>query len=123
MKPILKGIYTTGMDDLGSFGPEDPARVATVIRLLIGPDLEQGAEAFDVTICTLKWLEQELEQEGYLMITRRLIVSYWQTDLVKEAVEKILSSPSLISETWREIAQKLSTISHWEFEDYRESLK
>jgi Immunity protein 8 len=123
MKPVLKGIYTTEMDEFESFSPQDPARVATVMRLMIGPDLEQGAEAFDVTICTQKWLEEQLEPTGYFMITKKLVVSYWQADPIKRAVEKILSSPSFISETWQEIARKLSTISYWEFEDYRESIK
>jgi len=119
MRPIVREICTVAHEDLESFRPGDPANFETVVRMMIGPEGEQGSESFDISVCTPSWLEDQCQQSGYFFPQRRLVVSHWNPNHIKEFISKRIST--MTAESWKDLAAKISEFSHWEFKDYRET--
>lgn len=63
MKAVIKSIYSSDLDT-GTYQPVDPFDDGQWIRLLIGPDAGLGEEAFDVLVCTTRWLAREVDRDG-----------------------------------------------------------
>jgi hypothetical protein len=101
--------------DIKSFQPEDPGYFALDIRLRIGPEESASADDFDVRVCTPRWLGDTVH--GARWGRHLLIVDKYDLGTIEEFISFYVSS--CYGEDWDSIAEKLSRVFRWEFEDYR----
>lgn len=85
--------------------------------MLIGPADSPGEESFDVTVCSPTWLESECERDQFVVGRHHLIVAYYDFTNVQNLLYKLVDRCR--GDSWHEIAEKLSRLAFWEFEDYR----
>jgi hypothetical protein len=116
MHPVIRHIGLINGDDLEDFQPKAPDNFSVEARVVIGPSDGPGEESFDVSICTVAALEEEMQLRGFAFIRRRLLIGSWKPDLVREAIHRRIST--ITGDSWQEIANKLSEFSAWEFENY-----
>lgn len=118
MKSVLKGIRSLEIeDDLNNYWPEDPQIFGSWVRVIIGPDDQEGAEFFDMLVCTPKWLQSEVEKKGVLSGKGTIILDEYDYDKIILFIKNQLND--CCAEDWAGITQKLSLISFWEYEDYK----
>ena len=84
---------------------------------MVGPRGGGGEESFDINVCTLQWLEEQIDREGFVFGTHRLFVKTYDTLQIKKLITKFIERYS--GACWREVAEKISRIARWEFEDYK----
>ena|SRR5437764_15008385 len=116
----VKGIYTAEMDELERYVPEFRDEFSVWLRVLVGPRGTEGEESFDVNVCTPRWLERRVHQEGFVIGTHRLIVSTYDPAQIRTVLVKLIEGHS--GDTWAEVAHKVGTIGLWEFEDRHAAL-
>jgi len=118
MKALLKKIHSLEIeDDLNSYWPADPDVFGSWIRAMIGPDDEEGAEYFDMLICTPRWLQGEVEKNDVFLGKGMIIINEYDYDKIIAFIKKQITDCH--ADDWLGIAQKLSRISFWEYEDYQ----
>lgn len=114
MKAELK---TLGNDlcDLDVYFPEEIDNFIMSLTLTIGPVSEVGSNYFYVRVCTPEWLckHQWLPE---LMRHTLLVRKYDLGEITKTITDYI---DQCEGKDWMEIAQKLSRVFAWEYEDYQ----
>jgi hypothetical protein len=83
---------------------------------MFGPKGTKGEESFDFTICTPQWFSERYDGEIILGLHHLIVPSYDYTKIV-EFISKFASG--CFGKDWKEVAQKLSRLGSWEFEDYQ----
>lgn len=113
MRAIIKGI-SHDIYDVDTYSPNDLEKFCLNFRLLIGPDCSTGADNFDLSVCTPKWLEATLwdPQWGRGM----LIVQRYDFAVIREQAQIYVDG--CVGECWQEIATQLSRVFLWEYEGY-----
>ncbi|WP_407321437.1 immunity 8 family protein [Dickeya ananatis] len=118
MKVELKALRSLEIEDsLINYWPDDPLNFGSWIRAMIGPDNQDGAESFDILICTPLWLQKELSTNKVLSGKGVLILSEYDYDEIVNFLEKQIATCH--SENWSDVALRLSRIGFWEYEDYQ----
>jgi Immunity protein 8 len=120
MKAKMRAIWTTSMDHLDLHTPKDPEHFCIAVRAMVGPEGGKGEESFDIDVCTPKWLEEACQSEGFVVGRHYLIVTKYDVTQLKSVITSLVESCE--GDSWREVAEKVSRIGHWEFEDYRHYL-
>lgn len=118
MRAEIKSLYSLDIDDLSKYNPSDPESFYFLLRLIAGPESEVGEESFDIQVCTPKWLLENHKVEEIIIGRHYLIVMEYNYDRLFRFISKFCSSCE--GDTWTEVAEKLSRLGYWEFEDYRE---
>lgn len=117
MRAVLKGMRSLELEEpLEKYCPDDPVNFGTWIRLMIGPENSTGSESFDILVCTPDWIKVQYEIERAIWGRHMLIVLEYNFDLIKTEVNHYIENCT--GSDWGVIAQKLSRIGKWEFEDY-----
>jgi hypothetical protein len=116
MHAKIKGICGIDGGDLTIYRPSESDRFAVVLRLLVGPSSGEGEESFDVSVCTPSWLDAECERTGFVLGRHYLIVRSYDFEFIRRTLIK--SVERYRGATWQEVADKVSRIGYWEFEDY-----
>lgn len=118
MKALLKELRSLDIeDDLLFYWPDDPEVFGSWVRAMIGPDNEEGAEYFDMLICTPKWLALEAEKKDVFWGKGMIIINEYNYDKILALIKKQIADCH--ADDWPEIAQKLSRFSFWQYEDYQ----
>jgi len=100
--------------DLDSL-PRGP--VSTIlIQMMIGPAGAPGEESFDVVVCSADALARKASEVGPVIGRHYLIIESWDPELVLGFLRR--SVEALDEPTWVALAEKISRIGRWEFEDY-----
>lgn len=114
MEAELKGIASL----FGDFLPDEyiPAESSFYVSLSlrIGVKCENGADYFDVHICSMDWLKENISQPRLLRHTI-IVEKYDFREILNIILEYINKSKG---DSWTEISSKLSRYFYWEFEDY-----
>jgi hypothetical protein len=113
----VKGISTWEGDHLELHVPKDQQKFCLLVRAMVGPRGGEGEESFDMNVCTPQWLEEQVEREGFVFGTHRLFVKAYDTAQIKKLITKFIERYS--GDSWREVAEKISRVARWEFEDYK----
>jgi hypothetical protein len=113
----VKGIFTWEMDDLERYVPQDPEKFCVLVRAMVGPRGNEGEESFDINVCTPEWLKDQVQREGFVIGVHRLFVNTYDAARIKKLITKLIERYS--GDSWRDVAEKISRIGHWEFEDYK----
>lgn len=77
-----------------------------------------GEESFDVTVCSPEWLAERCREQGFVVGRHHLVVDEFNVGAVLDTLSKLVQNCH--GETWQEVAEQVSRIGYWEFEDYRE---
>ena len=116
MKALLKRIHSPDVPDLRTYRPHDPSKFGFLLQLMIGPDAEEGAESFDLLVCTPAWLIEQHESGDVVWGRHHVIVFKYDLDRLLSAVRAYCDQCE--GDTWREVALQVGRIAKWEFEDY-----
>ena len=109
-----------GGDLLEHFWPDDEECFYVFLTIGIGVKGEEGADNYDIMVCTPSWLNNQL-YEGHAKWGRhKLIMKKFDPDLIrKEVNKKILEiSERFDCDDGVTFSEKMSRYAHWEFEDY-----
>lgn len=118
MVPQVKSISTSEGNHLEAYTPEDKQKFCVIVRVIVGLAGGQGAESFDITVCTPQWLGEQVEREGFVLGLHHVFVKTYDPAQIKKLITKWIERCS--GKTWQEVAQKISRIGYWEFESYTE---
>jgi hypothetical protein len=116
MKAKIKSFHSVDVDDLWNFNPDNPDNFSFVLELMVGPDNEKGAESFDIQVCTPKWFLTHLKKDDVVAGRHFLIVLEYNFENLFNKIKELIEM--CIGNDWNEVAQKVSRIGFWEFEDY-----
>ncbi|ANS45004.1 immunity 8 family protein [Serratia inhibens] len=116
MKAILRGIWVDSPDfSLENYKPEEKDCFILLVNLKIGPENEEGTNYFYLNVCTPEWLCKH-HWLPELMRHTLLVRKYDLDEIIKTITDYIAQCEG---NDWMEIAQKLSRVFAWEYEDYQ----
>ena len=118
MRAEIKRLFSSDVEDLEHFVPPDPTTFSVVIRLMAGPQGGDGEESFDFVVCSPSWLETTVNGDEPLLLRHKLLMRSFDFAMLRKFVERFVRGCE--ADSWDELADKLSRLGHWEFEDYRE---
>ena len=99
--------------------PSDGDEFGVVVTAYLGPADGEGADLFELKVCTPGWLAETVATpQGFAFLRHHLVVERWDEGLVERAVRDLCVRNE--GDDWKEVATKLSRYAYWEFEDYRE---
>jgi hypothetical protein len=104
--------------DLHTYAPTKAADVGILVQIMVGPAEGPGEESFDVVVCTPRWLERRVREEGPLLGRHHVVMEEY--DAARMRIFLTEEIESLEAPTWPELASKIGRIGKWEFEDYQE---
>ena len=102
--------------DLKTFLPENSKCFSLTIFLRIGANNSQGADNFEVDVCTPEWLKKNVWEPCWGR--HFLIVHEYNLADIERYIQSYVAKCE--GDTWSAIAEKLSRVFAWEFEDYYE---
>ncbi|SAL03725.1 immunity 8 family protein [Caballeronia ptereochthonis] len=114
MYAVVKAISNDEFDPK-TFAPENPSCFYLTLRIRIGLSETSGADDFEVCVCTPQWLEQttfEPRWGRHLLIVREFS---WSS--IEQRIRDYVAECD--GNDWQAIANKLSKVFAWEFEDYQ----
>ncbi|MFC0179762.1 immunity 8 family protein [Thorsellia kenyensis] len=114
MKILLKSISSIDHDPR-VYLPDDKNNFRIVLNLSIGMADSNGADYFDLFVCTPEWLCNN--QWVPELMRHTLLVRKYDLDEITETINKYIEICTC--DTWTKTAQKLSRYFAWEYEDYQ----
>lgn len=114
----VKHLHSSDIDDLEKYRPEKDDYFCVSIQVMYGVENGEGAESFQVGVCSPAWFEQELQGADIIDGRHYLIVNKFNYQEIRDFF--VSFGNSCTGETWDEVAEKLSQIGYWEFEDYND---
>ncbi len=121
MTAELKRLHSPDVHDLRSFAPEVSDNFGFLLQAMIGPKAMDGAESFDIVVCTPRWLSEHHDRSNIVLGRHYLIVFEYDYDRLVDMIADFCSKCS--GQTWQEIAMRLGRLGKWEFEDYQPTCK
>ena len=117
MKAEIKRLHSPDVDDLITYKPNNEKDFGFLLQMMVGPKGQEGEESFDMTVCTPQWLLSNCSDEKIIFGRDYLIVfDYNYQDVFNKLTEFV---ETIEGNTWDELAQHLSKIGRWEFENYK----
>lgn len=118
MNAVVRRLHSPDVD-LTTYVPDDPEDVGVLVQIMAGSKGKPGEELFDVVVCTPRWLDRRIREDGPLVGRHYLIVERWDLARVRLYLTDAVGSEE--GATWRELALRIGRIGMWEFEDYHSS--
>lgn len=110
MKAVIVSYDCTDHDPINKWVPQDPLNVDFWMNFTIGPDKTAG-DNFQVRVITQK------NVSAIKNIEHHIVLASYSWPSVMESVEFILENNQ--GHDWSEIANKLSKVMYWEFDNYQ----
>lgn len=118
MRATLHSVSTLDdLEDIANYASSDPSDDGIWLRLIIGPAGGPGEESFDVLVCTPHWLSRKVHADGPQLGRDHVVVESLDVGVVIEFLRHTVESVE--GENWAKVADKLSRLGRWEFENYR----
>jgi hypothetical protein len=117
MRAALRSLHSPDIPDLPSWQPDIADDFGFLLQIIAGPANGEGAESFDVTVCTPKWLERHHAASDIVPGRHHLIVFAYDYSILKSYIERMVHA--INGRNWPDVARELSELGHWEFEGYR----
>jgi hypothetical protein len=115
-RAALRRLHSPDVHDLESYSPPDRGRFGILVQGMIGPEGEDGEEAFGFFVCTPEWLAAELRHADHLFGRHYLFVAEYDYADIYQALQRLCDRA--IGPDWNAVAGILARYGHWEFEDY-----
>lgn len=116
MKAVIKSIDLNDAIGFDQYWPDDEQCFGIWLTVQIGPDDQEGGHLFQILVCTPDWIKSNYFSHGAVWGRHMLIVFEYDKDLIVKEISNYVDGCSG-KEFW-DVAQKLSRIGAWEFEDY-----
>ena len=113
----VKGIHSLEIPNLETYIADDHDVFCIAIRVMVGPRGDEGEESFDIRVYTPGWLAQACERDGFVVGRHFLVVNSYSWDHLRSTLVNLIENCA--GESWKEVAEKVGRIGHWEFEDYK----
>ncbi|WP_081803478.1 immunity 8 family protein [Halotalea alkalilenta] len=117
MKAIIKSIDLNDAVGFDQYWPENEECFGIWLTVQIGPDDQEGGHLFQILVCTPEWIQSQYSSSGAVWGRHMLIVFEYDQSLIVKEISNYIDKCSG-GEFW-EVAQKISRIGAWEFEDYQ----
>ena len=117
MNAKLKSWYCPDIGDLTSYSPPQFDNFCFLFRAMVGPAEREGKESFDIQVCTPKWLLSNMREDDIIPGRHFLIVLEYHFEKILNRIRNLIESCT--GDDWDEIAEQVSRIGFWEFEDYK----
>lgn len=117
MRPILKRLHSPDVENLEEYCPQDPNNFSFLLQVMVGPEDEEGEESFDIEVCTPEWLKTRCAREGVVIGRHLIVLEKYDYKKICKFLDSYLYGCA--GESWGEVAEKISRIGKWEFEDYK----
>jgi hypothetical protein len=88
----------------------------TLVVFAAGPIGGEGADLFQVEVCTPAGLTELIRQDGIVSGRHRLFTEHIRPATIEAFIQDRLRR--IDGETWGEVAEKISRLGYWELEDY-----
>lgn len=114
MRAVIKDI-SNYFCDVKTYCPESVDNFSLSLRVRIGLECTQGADDFEIFICTPKWLEESVWEARWgrgLLIVRGYNF-FTISGLIHDYVDRCEG------DSWEAIVMQLVRIFSWEFDDYQ----
>ena len=116
MRAKLKCLHCPDIDDLENWFPGDRP-FGIFVQALVGAADSKGEESFGMRICTPDWFATEgMEGATVRSGVHTLFVTRYDYPAIRGFIERAVHRAE--AKTWREVAERLSWLGHWEFADY-----
>lgn len=116
MDAELKRLHSPDIYDLENYQPDDSEEFGFLLQAMVGPKGKDGEESFDINVCTPKWLKENNGRSSIIIGRHYLIVGEYNYKSISEFIQGYLRTCS--GDSWSEVAEKVSRLGKWEFEDY-----
>lgn len=116
VKAEVRHISTNDGEYIDDYVP-DSNEVDVWITVLAGPAGEPGEEAFQLRVRNPESFTKELDQWGPFLSRHTMVVATWDPRQIRSFINRIFTDVE--GRDWHEVGEKLSRLSHWEFEDYK----
>ena len=113
----LQLLHSPDVSDLATWVPDDETQFGFLLQAMIGPSDGEGAESFDILVCSPRWLERDMSRSGIRSGEHLLLMTRYNHRLLLRYLEQRVNSCE--APTWSELAQQLSRLGAWEFDGYR----
>jgi len=117
MRAEVKSIISPDIFDFKTYYPEDDTLFLFLLQITIGTKDTEGGDSLEIEVCTPKWLIQNYSGKDVIFARGKLIVFEYDLEKILKRITDYCDSCE--GATWEEIVCKISSISLWEFEDYR----
>ena len=118
MKAELKRVHSPDVENFSTYWPDDVENFCFLLQAMIGPEGMEGEESFDIEVCTPKRLASTYDKHDVIIGRHLFIVFEYDYDRIIATINKFISNCS--GDSWKEMAEKISRLGKWEFEDYSE---
>lgn len=118
MRAELKELHSPDID-LTTFLPADPKSFRFLLQAMIGPEGQEGAESFDIEVCTPTWLMEEQSRgtaPRVVLGLHMMFVFSYDLSQIKGTLERYCKQ--CVGDDWSALTAKLARLGAWEFEDY-----
>ena len=116
MRAALKHLQSPDIVDLATYSPEEPKKICFLLQMMVGPAAQEGAESFDVTVCTPQWLAEHCPTDAILVGRHHLLVMEYDFARIHNSLRQRIEA--CVGENWEEVARQVGRLGKWEFEDY-----
>jgi hypothetical protein len=117
MRAALKYLQSPDIDDLATFCPKEPSKFCFLLQMMVGPAAEEGAESFDMTVCTPQWLIEHCPTDVILEGRHYLFVMEYDFAQIQNYLLQRIEA--CVGENWEAVALQVGRLGKWEFEDYK----
>lgn len=117
MRAQIKRLHSPDVLDLKSYKPDSSNCFGFLLQVMAGPEGGEGEESFDVLVCTPQWLRLNHPPSEIVIGRHHLIVQEYEYGRLEAFLEDYCRHCE--GETWQAIAEQLSRLGKWEFEDYK----
>lgn len=94
----------------------DPANTVQLAEIEVGPSSGEGADIYQITVCTVTALAEMLEKQRFLTGRHWLFVREFGTTEVSAIIRRVIGDVE--GHNWHHLAEQIGRIGHWEYEDY-----
>jgi hypothetical protein len=102
--------------DLENFRPDDPDDFSFLLQAIVGPKDAEGDESLEFNVCTLASLTSTVSSERVFFGRSLVIVG---TSKISEILDSVRSAVERVEgASWAEVAERLTRLGYYEFEDY-----
>lgn len=117
MRARLKSLHSPDVHDLASWMPHDEAVFGFQLQMMIGPSNAEGAESFDIFVCSPGWLAYDISDTGIRSGEHLLLLKHYDHHLLLRYLERRVGACE--ATTWQALAQQLGRLGQWEFDNCR----
>lgn len=117
MKAEIKKLHSPDIQDLGIFHPNDENVFSFLLQMIVGRVDKEEEESFDMIVCTPQWIKSNHLKGDVIFGLHYLIVLEYNYESILNTLTQYVAN--IEGSTWEDIANQLSKIGRWEFENYK----